>query len=111
MKRLFGLIMCLALLAGALLPATAQTSRYRNRRYDDSRRIYYDGRYDDDRSFWERHRDKLTLAAGAGAGAAIGGAAGGKKGALIGALVGAGGAALYTYKLRGRDNRRDYRRY
>jgi len=33
----------------------------------------------------------------------------GKKGAFIGALLGAGGAALYTYKLRDKD-RRYYRR-
>jgi len=110
MKKLFGLIMCLVLLAGAVLPATAQTSRYRYGRYDNSRRVYYDRRYDD-RSFWDKHRDKLTLAIGTGAGAAIGGAVGGKKGALIGALLGAGGSALYTYKLRDRNNRRYYRRY
>jgi hypothetical protein len=34
----------------------------------------------------------------------LGAAVGGRKGAVIGALLGAGGAALYTYKLR--DNRR-----
>jgi hypothetical protein len=57
------------------------------------------------RSVWDRSRDKLTVVAGAGAGAAPGGLAGGKKGAL----VGAGGSALYTYKLRDRNDRR-YRR-
>lgn len=110
MKKLFGLIMCLVLLVGAMMPAMAQTSRYRYRRSDAPRRVYYDRRYDD-RSFWDRHRDKLTLAMGAGAGAAIGGAVGGKKGALIGALLGAGGSALYTYKLRDRNGRRYHRRY
>ena len=55
------------------------------------------------RSFWSKHRDKLTMAIGAGTGAAIGGAAGGKKGAGIGALVGLGGSALYTYKIRKRS--------
>jgi hypothetical protein len=54
------------------------------------------------RSFWQKHRDKLTTAAGAGAGAAIGGIAGGGKGAAIGALVGGGGAAVYTYGVRKR---------
>jgi len=54
------------------------------------------------RSFWEKHRDKLTTAAGAGAGAAIGGIAGGGKGAAIGALAGGGGAAVYTYGIRKR---------
>lgn len=54
------------------------------------------------RSFWQKHRDKLTTAIGAGAGAAIGGAAGGGKGAAIGAAVGGGGAAVYTYGIRKR---------
>jgi hypothetical protein len=55
------------------------------------------------RSFWDKHRDKLTVAMGTGAGAAIGGLIGGKKGAAIGALSGAGGSALWTYKLRNRN--------
>ena len=46
-----------------------------------------------------------------GAGAVVGGLVGGSKGTLVGALVGAGGPALYTYKLRDRDDRRSrYRR-
>lgn len=57
------------------------------------------------RSFWQKHRDKLTVAIGAGSGAAVGGLIGGKKGAAIGALGGGGGAALYTYKLRNRNRR------
>lgn len=57
------------------------------------------------RSFWDKHRDKLTVGIGAGTGAAVGGLAGGKKWAGIGALIGAGGSALYTYKLRKRDKR------
>lgn len=57
------------------------------------------------RSFWQKHRDKLTVAIGAGSGAAIGGLIGGKKGAGIGALAGGGGSALYTYKLRNRNRR------
>ncbi|MFN2497657.1 MAG: hypothetical protein ABR557_01055 [Pyrinomonadaceae bacterium] len=54
------------------------------------------------RSFWKKHRDKLTVAGTTAAGAGIGGVAGGKKGALIGAGVGAGSGALYTYKIRKR---------
>jgi hypothetical protein len=107
MKKVFGVMMCLVLMVGAMTPALAQRSR--NRYYGNSRRVYYDRRYDE-RSFWDKHRDKLTVAAGAGAGAVIGGLAGGKKGAIIGALLGAGGSALYTYKLRDRDDRRYYRR-
>ncbi len=57
------------------------------------------------RSFWQKHRDKLTVAIGAGSGAAVGGLIGGKKGAGIGALAGGGGSALYTYKLRNRNRR------
>jgi len=58
------------------------------------------------RSFWRKHRDKLTVAGTTLAGAGIGGIAGGKKGALIGAGAGAGSGALYTYKLRRRHRRR-----
>lgn len=120
MKKGLVSIFVLLVLTFTAIPAGAQT-RYRrfdgSRRYqqrlDDSRyrdRVYSGRRYrwDRDRSFWDRHRDKLTTGIGAGAGAAIGGAAGGKKGAIIGALLGAGGAALYTYKLRDRERRRRF---
>jgi hypothetical protein len=67
-----------------------------------SSRVYYN--YEPrKRSFWDKHRDKLTVAIGTGAGAAVGGLIGGKKGAAIGALSGAGGSALWTYKLRNRN--------
>ena len=67
-----------------------------------SNRVYYN--YEPrKRSFWDKHRDKLTVAMGAGAGAAVGGLIGGKKGAAIGALSGGGGSALWTYKLRNRN--------
>jgi hypothetical protein len=85
--------------------ATRSTSRvvYRNSgSRASSNRVYYN--YEPrKRSFWDKHRDKLTVAMGTGAGAAIGGLIGGKKGAAIGALSGAGGSALYTYKLRKRN--------
>lgn len=86
--------------------ATAPTRVvYRNgsRRASAPSRVYYDYSQPKKRSFWSKHRDKLTMAIGTGAGAAIGGAIGGKKGAAIGALSGLGGSALYTYKLRKRD--------
>lgn len=84
-----------------------QRTVYRNsgRSYANStssRSVYSQPR---SRSFWDKHRDKLTVAIGAGSGAAIGGLIGGKKGAGIGALAGGGGSALYTYKLRNRSRR------
>jgi hypothetical protein len=76
---------------------------YRNSRARaSSNRVYYN--YEPrKRSFWDKHRDKLTLAIGTGGGALFGGLIGGKKGAAIGALAGGGGSALYTYKLRKRN--------
>jgi hypothetical protein len=67
------------------------------------RRVYYDYGQRSGRSFWQKHRDKLTVAMGAGGGALLGGLIGGKKGAAIGALGGGGGSALYTYKIRKRN--------
>ena len=118
MKKALVSIVCLLVLTFTAIPVGAQT-RYRrfdsSRRYeqrlDDSRyrNSTYSGRryrWNQDRSFWDRHRDKLTTGIGAGAGAVVGGAVSGKKGAVIGALLGAGGSALYTYKLRDRERRR-----
>jgi hypothetical protein len=123
MKKGLLSIVCLLALMVTAVPAGAQT-RYR-RWNNDGRR--YEQRFDNyryrnqvdsgrryrgrnwNRSFWDRHRDKLTTAIGAGSGAAIGAAVGGKKGAIIGAIAGGGGAALYTYKIR--DNRSRRRRY
>lgn len=122
MKRLLALLVCLMLLAGSALPvmackhhrrAYAGSSRRYQTRYSRAaynrgstyrQRAYYG--YNHHRSFWERHRDKLTLAIGTGGGAALGGLLGGRRGAGYGALVGLGSSALYTYKLR--DRRRRY---
>jgi hypothetical protein len=88
---------------------TDRVSTYRApaRRYSSSsRRVYYDyGTTRHGRTFWQKHRDKLTLAMGTGGGALIGGLIGGKKGAGIGSLVGLGSSALYTYKIRKRTRR------
>jgi hypothetical protein len=81
------------------------TGRSYARNSTSSRRVYYDYQQPKGRSFWQKHRDKLTVAMGTGGGAIIGGLIGGKKGAAIGALSGAGGSALYTYKLRNRNRR------
>ncbi|HEX8186946.1 MAG TPA: hypothetical protein VF586_01260 [Pyrinomonadaceae bacterium] len=80
--------------------APARRAAYRS---SAPRRVYYDYGQTKGRSFWQKHRDKLTVAMGAGGGALIGGLIGGKKGAGIGALAGGGGSALYTYKLRKRN--------
>ena len=113
MKKGLISIVLLMVLAITAIPAAAQT-RYRRsdgRRYDQR----YDtqrndrNRWDNDRSVWDRHRDKITTAAGAGAGAVIGAIAGGKKGAIIGAIVGGGGAAAYTYGIRDKDDDDRYR--
>jgi hypothetical protein len=83
-----------------------QTVVYRNsarRSSGTASRAYYDYEQPRKRSFWDKHRDKLTVAMGAGGGALVGGLVGGKKGAAIGALAGGGGSALYTYKIRKRN--------
>ncbi|HYG80977.1 MAG TPA: hypothetical protein VD861_11345 [Pyrinomonadaceae bacterium] len=112
MKRFFAILVAAALLC-VLVPAAAeaQCGRYRHRHGNvvhTHRSCIGDG-HKHGRSFWQKHRDKLTTAGGAGAGAIIGAIAGGGKGAAIGALIGGGGAAVYTYGIRKR--RRSARRY
>jgi hypothetical protein len=91
--------------------STSRTAAYEptyrsGRRYSGARRVYYDyGSTSRGRTFWQKHRDKLTVAMGSGAGALVGGLIGGKKGAGIGLLSGGVGSALYTYKLRHRTRR------
>lgn len=119
MKKVFGLLMTITILAAVAAPTFGQ-GRSRRTYYEPApnSRTYYDNsqaRYDNSqvyydygyrgRSVWDRHRDKLTLAIGAGSGAAIGGLLGGKRGAVIGAVSGLGASALYTYKLRNRRYR------
>ncbi|MGI8656114.1 MAG: glycine zipper family protein [Pyrinomonadaceae bacterium] len=127
MKKLIVSLMCLIVFAAAAIPAEAcarhhhHSSRYArsnysrgnsryatsasNGRYNNSRNAYYSYGQPRQRSFWQKHRDKLTLAGGTAGGALVGGLIGGHKGAAIGALSGAGGSALYTYKLRNRNRR------
>lgn len=84
-------------------PTATRTSRVSNSTSERQAYDHYTQPQPQKRSFWQKHRDKLTVAAGTGGGALIGGLLGGKKGALIGGLAGAGGSALYTYKLRNRN--------
>lgn len=96
MKRVLCILMIMLTLAFAVEPiVSAQTVRHRRTRHS--------------RSFWKKHRDKLTVAGTAATSAGIGALTGGKKGALIGTAVGAGSGALYTYKIRKRHRVR--RRY
>ena len=118
MKRLIATLVTLIVLTIAAVPAGAQTrdrrsyrraaaqTRIYNERYDNGRYRNENYRYDDDRSIWEKHRDKITTAGGAVGGAVLGGLIGGKKGAIIGAITGGAGAAVYTYKIR--NNGRPY---
>jgi hypothetical protein len=114
MKKGLITLVCLIALSVTAIPAGAQT---RLRRYDQryDQRVYSGRRYNrdwyDNRSVWDKHRDKITTAAGVGAGALLGGVIAGKKGAILGALAGGGGAALYTYKLRDKNRYRYQRRY
>jgi hypothetical protein len=104
MKKAFAFLVMIAMLTLFAVPASAQCGRYRHRHgmvTHTPRSCIGDG-HRHGRSFWQKHRDKLTTAGGAGAGALVGGIAGGGKGAAIGALVGGGGAAVYTYGIRKR---------
>jgi len=94
MKKFLILFLMFAIFAFAMPSAAAQT-RHRRRRHS--------------RTFWQKHRDKLTVAGTTAAGAGVGAIVNGKKGALIGSAAGAGTGALYTYKLRKRHRHR--RRY
>jgi len=95
MKRAVSILLIILTLVFAVEPiVSAQTVRHRRVRHS--------------RTFWQKHRDKLTVAGTAVTGAGIGALAGGKKGAAIGTAVGAGSGALYTYKLRKRHRHRRY---
>jgi len=93
MKK-FLVVMLMFVVLGFVVPSASAQQRHRRHH---------------SRTFWQKHRDKVTVAGTALAGAGIGGLAGGKKGALIGAAAGAGGGAIYTYKIRKRH--RHPRRY
>jgi uncharacterized protein YcfJ len=102
MKRSVAVVLVLLILGFAIEPITSVVSAHPAAAAAAQTRR----RVRRKRSFWKKHRDKLTVAGTALGGAAIGGLAGGKKGAAIGALAGGGGGAVYTYKIRKRRHRR-----
>jgi len=96
------IVVMMLLIATPAFGRTCGRLRHRHGNYSHTHSSCIGDGHRHGRSFWQKHRDKLTTAIGAGAGAAIGGAAGGGKGAAIGAGVGGGGAAVYTYGIRKR---------
>jgi hypothetical protein len=112
MKRILAVLIAVAMLT-LIAPAAAQAQcgnyRHRHGRVTHTHRSCIGDGHKHGRSFWQKHRDKITTAGGAVGGAIIGGVAGGGKGAAIGAAIGGGGAAVYTYGIRKR--RRSARRY
>src|SRR5215210_7680513 len=105
MKKMLSILVLLTFLVMLEVPASARTCgrlRHRHSKTTHTHSACIGDGHRHGRSFWQKHRDKLTTAGGAGAGALIGGLAGGKKGAAIGAVAGGGGAAVYTYGIRKR---------
>ncbi len=92
--------------APAAAPARTSSNRQVNYDYSQPRASSAPSAYTyrQDRTFWQKHRDKLTVGMGAGGGALLGGLIGGKKGAGIGAIVGGGSSALWTYKMRKKND-------
>jgi uncharacterized protein YcfJ len=91
MKK-FLIVILMFVVLGFAVPAASAQPRHRHHRHS--------------RTYWQKHRDKLTVAGTTATGALVGSVIGGKKGALIGAGAGAGSGALYTYKIRKRHRHR-----
>ena len=105
MRKMLSILIVLTFMVLCSVPASARTCgrlRHKHGNYWHTHSACVGDNHKHGRSFWQKHRDKLTTAGGVGAGALIGGIAGGKKGAAIGALAGGGGAAVYTYGIRKR---------
>ena len=100
MRKILSILVVITFIAVLAAPASAVCGNLRHRHGNYWHTHQGCSGHKHGRSFWQKHRDKLTTAGGALGGAMIGGIAGGKKGAAIGALAGGGGAAVYTYKIR-----------
>lgn len=100
MKKFIAAFIVMAMMAIILpLSTSAQTRRYVSRNRTYTTRTYKRP------SVYRRHRNLINIGVGTGAGALLGALIGGKKGSLIGAAAGAGGAALYTYKIKPKQRR------
>ena len=107
MKKYISTFLAAAVLA-VMIPVMAGSLSAQSTRYCDN---VQESQYDYDQNgykrpgVYRRHRNLINIAIGSGAGAVIGGLLGGKKWAAIGAAAGAGGAAVYTYKVRPKRDR------
>jgi hypothetical protein len=107
MKKYITSFIMMAMLAITIPFATATSASAQTTRYYRSGTVYTT-QYQRP-SFYRRHRNVINLGIGTGAGLLLGGLIGGRRGAGIGALAGAGGAALYSYKIK--PKRTYYYRY
>jgi len=118
MKKYITSFLMMAMLA-VMIPFMSTSANAQTRRYYNNSRVTrtYSSPYSTyNRSYnrgnvYDRHRNLINIGIGTAAGAILGGLIGGKKGALIGTAIGAGGSALYTYKVKPKNNRSYYRRY
>src|SRR5256885_17209689 len=90
MRKMLSMLIVLTVMALLSVPVSARTCGKLRHRHGDYWHTHYmcvgDG-HKHGRSFWQKHRDKLTVAGGALGGAALGGIIGGKKGGAIGPVT------------------------
>ena len=85
MKKVLSMLIVLTFMLLLSVPASARTCgrlRHRHGNYWHTHSACVGDGHKHGRSFWQKHRDKLTTAGGVGAGALIGGIAGGKRARL-----------------------------
>ena len=97
MKKYIASFVMMAVMA-VMVPFAATSASAQTTRYTRSGQVYATTYKRP--SFYKRHRNIINIGIGTAAGAILGGLIGGRKGALIGTAAGAGGAALYSYKIK-----------